>query len=81
VKPTLGLPISLRVIEARTLSERQALEAMRRVLKQYYDRGKSDDVLLLLHSVETGSWPDGGTNDPAAQDDWRRCVDEVLSGT
>jgi hypothetical protein len=51
---------------------------MRRFLKQYYDRGPSDDVLLLMNSVGTDSWEDGGTNDPAAQDDWRRCVDEVL---
>ena len=62
----------------RVLTEAQALDAMRRFLKQYYERGKSDDVLLLLQSVNTDAWADGGTNDPAAQEDWHRCVDEVL---
>ena len=62
----------------RLLTEAQALDAMRRFLKQYYERGRSDDVMLLLHGVNTDAWPDGGTNDPAGQEDWRRCVDEVL---
>jgi hypothetical protein len=64
------------------LTERQALRAMFLFIQQYYERGKSADVLLLMHSFDTESvWQDGKTNDPAAGEDWRRCVDAVLKGS
>jgi hypothetical protein len=66
----------------RMLTERQALRAMFLFLQQYYERGKSKDVLLLMHSVDTeNAWQDGKTNDPAAEDDWRRCVDLALASS
>ncbi|HEX4345398.1 MAG TPA: hypothetical protein VHZ31_07545 [Solirubrobacteraceae bacterium] len=59
------------------LSEREAFEAMTRFLTEYYERA-GDDLVTLLADIEIES--DGGTLDPAAWDDWQRCVRAVKSG-
>jgi hypothetical protein len=56
------------------LTEKQAFEAMRLFLKQFYERaGNEMETLLADITVES----DGGTLDPAAWDDWQRCVRSV----
>jgi hypothetical protein len=56
------------------LSEREAFEAMRRFLTEFYDRAGNDmETLLADITIEV----DGGTLDPAAWEDWMRCVRAV----
>ena len=56
------------------LSEREAFEALTLFLSQYYERA-GDDMATLMADITIQS--DGGTLDPAAWDDWLRCVREV----
>lgn len=53
------------------LTEREAFDAMRLFLQEYYERA-GEDLVTLLAGMEIES--DGGTSDPAAWDDWERCV-------
>jgi hypothetical protein len=56
------------------LSEREAFEVMTRFLTEFYGRAGTDmETLLADISIEA----DGGTLDPAAWDDWTRCVRAV----
>ena len=56
------------------LTEQEAFTAMTRFLTQYYDRAGNDmETLLADITIEA----DGGTLDPAAWDDWMRCVRDV----
>jgi len=56
------------------LSERETFEALTPFLNQYYERA-GDDLVTLMADITIES--DGGTLDPAAWDDWIRCVREV----
>jgi hypothetical protein len=56
------------------LSEREAFEAMTRFLNEYYARA-GDDLVTLL--ADLGIERDGDTLDPAAWNDWLRCVRAV----
>ena len=56
------------------LSEIEAFDAMRLFLRQFADRA-GDDLLTLLGDVSAG--PNRRTFDPAAWDDWLRCVRAV----
>ena len=58
------------------LDERQAFRAMTLFLRQYYERA-GDDLATLLADISIER--DGGTLDPAAWDDWMRCVRTVKS--
>ena len=56
------------------LSESEAFEAMARFLAEFYSRAGNDmDTLLADITIEA----DGGTLDPAAWEDWVRCVRAV----
>ena len=53
------------------LSETEAFRAMTQFLSEYYDRAGNDmETLLADIAIES----DGMTLDPAAWDDWMRCV-------
>ena len=56
------------------LSEREAFRAMTLFLTEYYERA-GDDLVTLLADITIES--DGDTLDPAALDDWLRCVGKV----
>lgn len=56
---------------AMEMTERQAFVAMRLFLEHFYSQAGNDmETLLSDISIER----DGGTLDPAAWDDWLRCV-------
>lgn len=56
-------------------TERQAFDAMALFLREFYDRAGNDmETLLADISIEC----DGGTLDPAAWEDWMRCVGRVV---
>ena len=59
------------------LSEREAFRAMTLFLTEYYDRA-GDGLVTLLADITIES--DGDPLDPAAWDDWIRCVREVKAG-
>ncbi len=56
------------------LDEHQAFRAMSLFLDQFAERA-GDDLLTLLGDITIES--DGGTTDPAAWDDWMRCVEQA----
>jgi len=60
-----------------TLNEREAFAAMTQFLIEFYERtdGHFPTLLSDIH-LEA----DGGTSDPAAWDDWLRCVRSVKEG-
>lgn len=58
------------------LDELEAFRAMAMFLTQFAERA-GDDLLTLLSDITLR--PDGGTFDPAAWDDWIRCVVAVKS--
>lgn len=58
------------------LTDKQAFQAMVLFLEGFYERTKSDDVGGLLGDLII--LKDGNTADPAAWDDWMKCVDKVL---
>lgn len=60
----------------KCLTEPQAFNAMRKFLEGYYERTASDDIGSLLSDIQFFS--DNSTADPAAWDDWVKCVDVVL---
>jgi hypothetical protein len=56
------------------LSEREAFAAMTRFLGEFYERAGNDmETLLADVNIEK----DGMTLDPAAWEDWMRCVRAV----
>ena len=55
-----------------------AFNAMVEFLDQYYRRGGSDEIGLMLGSLALR--PDGGTADPAAWDDWMEAYAKASSG-
>ncbi|MFG2489449.1 MULTISPECIES: hypothetical protein [Streptomyces] len=59
------------------LNEREAFVAMSRFVWQFANRA-GDDLLTLLGDI--GIEADGGTTDPAAWEDWMRCVRSVVDG-
>ncbi len=64
------------------LSIAQAYEAAFRFVMQYRERervpGPESLELLLVHMEPAPDW--ARTNDPAAWDDWQRCVAATLRG-
>lgn len=61
------------------LTTKQAFRAMVFFLEGYYERTKSDDVGSLLGDLQV--LKDGATADPAAMEDWDRCVRRALTLT
>jgi hypothetical protein len=68
--------------DARRLTESQAYEAAFRFVWQYREREREPGLesldLMLVHMEPVDD--DARTSDPAAWEDWRRCVDETLRG-
>ena len=65
------------------LTERDAFEAMRYFLTEFWKRGGSEagsDLARLLDWTGTGDWTDGSTNDPAQWSDWLAAVRAVEAG-
>ena len=62
----------------KTLSDKQAFNAMVLFLNRYYEETKDAGVGRLLSDLQTGVFTDGGTADPAAWEDWERSVSSVL---
>ena len=57
------------------LSVKEAYRAMVAFLEAYYDRGKSEEIAVLLSSLAAG--PDGRPMDPAHWRDWLTAVEHV----
>jgi hypothetical protein len=54
-----------------TINEHEAFVAMKLFLEQYYERA-GNDMETLISDITLES--DGQPSDPAAWDDWMRCV-------
>lgn len=59
----------------KNLTTESAFGAMRLFLEEYYQRTKSEDVGALLEDLR--ALPDGRPVDPAAWDDWLKCVERT----
>jgi len=59
------------------LSERQAFDAMQLFIEKHYQRTKSVDFAAFLGDLERLS--DGKTADPAADAEWRECIETVTN--
>jgi hypothetical protein len=66
----------------RVLSEAQAYQAAFRFVFRYRERerkpGPESLDLMLVHMEPVADY--ARTNDPAAWEDWQRCVEETLRG-
>jgi len=60
------------------LTIRQAFDVMVCFLDDYYQRGKSDEIAVLLGGLNVHLWADGMTADPAFWGDWMKCVQRML---
>ncbi|MGD1901946.1 MAG: hypothetical protein ACFB9N_06875 [Geitlerinemataceae cyanobacterium] len=60
------------------LDYKEAYLAMYEFLNDFYDRTKSDEVGGLLG--EMSLLGDGSTADPAAWEDWLRCIEKIENG-
>ena len=67
----------------RTINELQAFDAMRAFLEAYWERGgkASDDLAVLLGSLNRNAWANEMPFDPAQWSDWRSAVDAIVSKT
>lgn len=59
------------------LDETEAFQAMAAFLERYWQRGRSEEIAILLGSL--AAQPDGRPADPALAEDWNDCVSEVVS--
>ncbi|MGH9473701.1 MAG: hypothetical protein ACRD1M_13290 [Terriglobales bacterium] len=59
------------------LNEAQAYAAMVRFLESFYERGRSEDIGMLLGGLAL--LPDGRPADPAFEADWHAAVDIALA--
>lgn len=64
-------------MSSHELNEREAFVAMSRFLEQFANRA-GNDLLTLLGDIHLEA--DGGPTDPAAGEDWMRCVRSVVDG-
>jgi len=69
---------TLLKMDNKILSKKQAYLAMFTFLEAYYERGKSDEIGVMLSSMSLLA--DGGSADPAFLSDWDDAVERVLSG-
>ena len=65
--------------EPRNLSEREAFDAMRQFLQAYWERMNQSLVADVLSDTQPAFFADTVTADPAAWDDWMKCVELVLA--
>jgi hypothetical protein len=59
----------------KTLTAESTFNAMRLFLEEYYQRTQSEGIAGLLGDLR--ALPDGKPVDPAAWDDWIRCVERT----
>jgi hypothetical protein len=59
------------------LTDKQAFQAMILFLDDYYARKSSDEIGAILGGLQMIG--DGMPADPAAWDDWLKCVRQVLT--
>jgi hypothetical protein len=65
------------------LSSEQAYDAMFLFLLEFWRRGappSDDPVEWLLVAMDRSVSGDGGSNDPAMDEDWRRSVRQIVEG-
>lgn len=62
----------------KTMTEQQAYAAMFYFLKQYYERGKSDEIGGMLGGMSLLA--DGSPADPAVWRDWMDAVEYAVKG-
>jgi hypothetical protein len=62
-------------VKPMSLSSLEAYKAMILFLEEYYERTNSDDIAVLLSSMQF--LEDGNTADPAIWKDWLDCVQKV----
>lgn len=62
---------------SESLSTNEALEAMILFLDLYWERGKSDEIAMLLGSLTL--LEDGVCADLALSYDWEECVKKVIN--
>jgi hypothetical protein len=60
-----------------SLNPKQAYAAMLLYLEDYYERGKSEEVAMMLAGMLFLA--DNNTADPAAWEDWMNAVQRVLA--
>jgi len=58
-----------------SLTYLEAFKAMSCFLEKYYDQTSSDDIGSLLGEIQLVE--NGSTADPAAWEDWMKCVHKV----
>ncbi len=64
----------------KTLTNKEAFDAMRIFLEHYDKRGRGKDSLRdVLGDISSTFWADGGPNDPAQWNDWLDAVSEVVA--
>ncbi len=56
----------------------EAFKSMQCFLEKYYEETQSDDIGSLLGDISLGMWEDGSTGDPAAWNDWVKCVQKAI---
>jgi hypothetical protein len=61
------------------LTEKQAYAAMAMFLRQYFERGQSEEIALILHHMMI--LEDGEPYDPAYWDDWLKSVQQVVDAS
>ena len=66
----------LMKLREKNLTELQAFHAMRKFLDIFYYKTRSDDVGSLLGDLQL--FPEGGTFDPAAWEEWQESVANIL---
>lgn len=65
--------------DAIQVTSHQAYLAMYEFFRQYYERGRSDEIGGLLGSLSL--LPDGSSADPAMDRDWAEAIDTVMKGS
>ena len=63
----------------KRLTEKEAFLAMYSFLDEYCQITKADEIGALLGSMSLLA--DGGTADPAIEQDWKKAVEMVLAGS
>lgn len=56
-----------------------AYKAMFRFLENYYERGKEDEIAILLSCMSMEIFEGGMPADPAMWDDWLEAIQQVMA--
>ncbi|MEZ0262429.1 MAG: hypothetical protein ACAH80_15600 [Alphaproteobacteria bacterium] len=67
--------------DEKILTQKQAYMAMYNFLNQYWERGKTDELAILLGAMSLTVWKDGGPGDPAYVKDWDKSVKAALASS